>query len=149
MFDSQKIGMQRLPSKGVEGGAGGGAKEGGLGPVAGAVNRVPEEWMSEVCDMNPNLVGSAGFQAAFDQTHRGFSRRRSFRIRLAFVFLQHLPVRDRLPTSLTHRHFFPRMRVPVDRRVDGPARTIRDSPGEGEISALKLPGAPVIRELRG
>ena len=56
---------------------------------------------------------------------------------------------DGLAAALAHRHFLPRMRMAVDRRIDGAARPVRHAPDEGEIAAPHRAGAAVVGELRG
>ena len=56
---------------------------------------------------------------------------------------------DGLAAALAHRHFLPRMRMAVDRRIDGAALPVRHAPDEGHIAAPHRAGAAVVGELRG
>ena len=56
---------------------------------------------------------------------------------------------DGLTAALAHRHMVAGARAAVDRPVDGPLRTFRRTPDEGEIAALeRLAAAAVAGELR-
>src|ERR1700674_4020541 len=103
--------------------------------------------------MHPNLVGAAGFEAAQEQAGDWLSwpraspcpRARPVRRAVAF---EHFPVGYCLAPALAHCHAVARLRVAVDRPVDGAARPIRRSPDEGEIGALeRLAAAAMVGEL--
>ena len=51
--------------------------------------------------------------------------------------------------AVAHRHFFPGVGMPVDRRVDGAVQAVGHAPHERQIAALHFVGAAMIGELRG
>src|SRR5579864_7600448 len=105
------------------------------------VDRITEQRMAGMGEMDPDLVRAPRLQPAGQQ--RGD--------RLAIVAVEGLadfPMGDRLAPTLAHRHFLPRMRMPVDRRDDRAVRPTRYAPDKGEIAALHGAGPAVIGELR-
>ena len=84
----------------------------GFGAKSGPVGLVSEQRMADRGQMNPNLVGPAGFEPA----ERGGSPpaarlfppwrllRRHFGGLVAAVTLEHLPMRDGLAAAFAHRH---------------------------------------------
>ena len=59
--------MQGLSSKARQGGPRRGRQAGRLGLEAGAVDRIAEQGVAGMGEMDANLMGPAGFQPAFDQ----------------------------------------------------------------------------------
>ena len=73
----------------------------------GAVHRVPQQGVTDVGHMHPDLVGAPGLQAALD-------------VGVAPQVLQHRPVGHRPPAlKLVHRHLFPVGGVAEDGGVHG------------------------------
>jgi hypothetical protein len=60
-------GMEGLATEIFEGGARTFRKPPGAGKEAFAIERVPQKRVAQMAQMDPNLVGSASFEAAFDQ----------------------------------------------------------------------------------
>src|ERR1019366_8839890 len=98
--------MQSLSAKILQGGAGGGGKQAGLGLEAGAVSGVAQDRMADMGQMHPDLVSAAGLQRAGDEAGD----------RLAVAAgkaLQHLPVGDGLATAGAHDALVAGMRIAV------------------------------------
>ena len=71
VLDRQYMGMERLPAKGFEGGLGRFGQQGGLGAEPRSVDVIAQERMADRGQMDPNLVGAAGFEPAGEQAcHR-------------------------------------------------------------------------------
>ena len=64
VFDRQNMGMQRLSGKICEGCTGFRRQKGRFGAESGPINLVSQQWMADRGQMDPNLVGPAGFKAA-------------------------------------------------------------------------------------
>src|SRR5579864_5144381 len=104
------MGMEGLPAKGAQGRLGFRRQKGGFGAKTAAVDLVAHDRVADRGQMDPNLVGSAGFQpAGYEAGHR---RRGLFRFsgladpsrsRLSRVALEHLPMGDRLAAALANR----------------------------------------------
>src|ERR1035437_8333801 len=121
--------MQGLPSKTFQDGAGGGGKQAGLGLEAGAVAGVAQDRMPDMGQMHSNLVGAAGLQGASQQAGD----------RLAVGAdraLERLPMGYRLAAAFAHSAFVARLRMTVERSVDGAFRAGGRAPDQGEIAAL-------------
>ncbi|MGY4340437.1 hypothetical protein ACVWW3_005343 [Bradyrhizobium sp. LM2.9] len=58
-------------------------------------------------------------------------------------------MRHGLAAALAHRHLLARMRVAVDRRINGAAMAAGQPPRERHVAAPHRSGAAVIGELRG
>src|SRR5580700_10846519 len=149
------MGMQRLPAKGLERSLGVGGQKGGFGAKTAAIDLVAHDRMADRSQMDPDLMGPAGFQPAGQEArHWGL---RLFRLpgpadpsrpRLARIALQHLPMGDRLAAALAHRHAVAGFWVAVDRLIDGAVGAVGRAPDEGEIAALeRLITLAVIGEL--
>src|SRR5580704_16872473 len=67
MFEGHYIGMQRLPAKDGERSAGCGWKQFFLGAKSAAVDVVAEERMAHGGEVDTDLVGASGLQAAGEQ----------------------------------------------------------------------------------
>src|SRR5471030_2360600 len=106
------------------------------------VNAVAEQGMPDMSQMHPDLMGAAGLELAGEQGGDRVARG-------AIETLLHLPMGDGLAAGLAHRHFFPRMRMPVDRRIYGAALPVRDTPGKRHIAAPHRAGAAMVGELLG
>src|SRR5664280_481143 len=122
--------MQRLSSKTLQYRAGGGGQQAGLGLEAGAVAGVAHDWMPDMGEMHPDLVGAAGLQRAGQQAGD----------RLAVgpgIALQYLPMGHRFAAARAHGALVARLRMAVERSVDGAFRTVGRAPDQGEIAALK------------
>src|SRR5581483_5707294 len=140
--------MQGLSAKTPGHGLGLRAEQSELSLEALAVELVAEERVPDMGEVHPDLVRASGLQSA------GKEARDSLAVGPG-IALQHLPMGDGCAAALAHRAFFPRMRVPVERRVDRPARALRRVPDEGEVAALQhavlfaflgeLPGEAAMR----
>src|SRR6516164_7509058 len=105
--------------------------------------------------MNPNLVGPAGFEAGGEETSY-VSRRVTGLLPCMWsrgfccgVALQYLPVGHRCATTLSDRHAVPGPRVAIDRPVNLAMRAVGGTPDKGEVTALdRRAAAPVIGKLR-
>src|SRR6516165_12687866 len=111
--------------------------------------------MTERGQMDPNLMGPAGFEPADQETCHCLGPVRASLLGVrprrlgGAVALQHLPECYGLASALAHRHAVARPRIAVDRAIDPPVRAVGRTPGEGEIAALERPGAAaVIGKLR-
>ena len=74
-------------------------------PAAAPVERIPDDRVAKVLEVDADLVGSAGAGLAF---HEGFS----------FEGGDDAVVRGGFPSALAHRHFLPVNGVPADGRLD-------------------------------
>jgi len=113
----------------------------GLGLEARAVNVVPNERMPGVAEMNPDLMGSPGFELTGEKCRH----RLAVTAREAF---QEFPVSDGFAAALAHGHFFAGVRVAVDRLIDGAPRAVGGAPDERHIAAAQRARAAVVGELR-
>src|SRR5947207_2051756 len=101
MFDRQDIGMEGLSAKGLERRLGFQRQKRALGAKTRSIDLVAQQGMPDRGQMQPNLVGTAGFEAAEEETGHRRSRTRlaarvrSMSVRHAVAF-EHFPVRDRL-----------------------------------------------------
>ena len=131
-----------MASEGGQGGLAFGAEVAGLGLEVRAIDAVAQQRMADMGEMHPDLMGAAGLELAGQQ--------RGDRLAVAPVegFLD-FPMGDGLAAAFAHRHFLPRMRMPVDRRIDGAALAVGHVPGERHVAAPHRAGAAVIGELRG
>src|SRR6185312_5172749 len=132
--------MQGLPAKGGQSGLCGWRQAGRFGAEAGAVVGVAEQRMPDVRHMHPDLVGSAGFEPAFDQAGDRLTVS-------AGIALQHLPMCDGFAAAFAYRAFVAGLRMTIERRVDGAFGTARGAPYKREVAALELSGTAVIGEL--
>ena len=150
------MGMQRLPAKGPKRGLGFRRQKGGFGAESAAIDLVAHDRMADRGQMDPNLVGPAGFQPA---GHKARHRRLGFfwlsgladpsGSRPTRKALQHLPMGDRLAAALAHRHAVAGFWVAVDRLVEDAVGAIGRAPNEGEIAPLeRFVGLAMIGELR-
>jgi len=64
MFETEHMGVQRLPSERRERGTGALGQADGLGLEARAVGVVTEQWMTRMGEVYPNLVGAPGLKPA-------------------------------------------------------------------------------------
>src|ERR1700722_20164489 len=92
-------------------------------------------------EMHPDLMGAAGLE---------FARKKgSHRLAVgAIEAFDDFPMGDGVAASFTDRHFFPRVRMPVDRGIDRAALPVRHPPDESEVAAPHLAGLAVVGELR-
>src|SRR5215472_8027538 len=118
------MGMQCLPAKAGERGLRGCGQMRSLGAKAGAINRVAQQRMSEGGQMDPNLMGPAGFEAASQKARHHLRSNRAFLLAMGArrlggaVALQHFPDRYGLAPALAYRHAIARPRVAVDRAIN-------------------------------
>src|SRR5689334_2216348 len=97
--------------------------------------------MSDMGEVDTNLVGSTCFQSACKKARQRFAVRSK-------KALQHLPVGyGRSPVG-ADRLFVPRMGVPSERGIDGAFCAIRRSPYKREVATLEGPFA-FLGELFG
>src|SRR6476620_11267 len=129
--------MQSLPSKGLQRLLGPGRQPARLGFEAGAVGGVAQKRMAGMRQMDPDLVGAPGLEAALDQARYRFAV-------LAVEALQHLPVGDGVAPATADRHAVATLRMPVDRLVDGALGARRRAPDERQIAAPQRAGAAVV-----
>src|SRR5215471_986851 len=136
------MGMKSLPAKAGESGLRGCGQTRRLGAKADPINRVAHQRMSEGGQMDPNLMGPAGFEAASQKAGHHLRSIRAFLLAVGArrfggaVALQHFPERYGLAPALAHRHAIARPRVAVDRAINPAMGAFGRSPGEGEIAAL-------------
>src|SRR3979411_193444 len=99
-----------------------------------AIDAVAQQGMADMGEMHPDLMGAAGLELASQQCCD----------RLAVSSNEGVlkcPVVDGLAAALTHRHFLPGVGMPVDRRIDGAALTVRQVPYPGHVSRPHRAGA--------
>ena len=89
--------------------------------------------------VDPNLVGSAGFEPQFQKACDRLPR--------GPVPLHHLPMGDGFATTLSDGHLVPSMRVPGNWGLDRAPRSFRRAPGKTPIDASERSGPSVIGEL--
>src|ERR1051326_921981 len=133
--------MQRLSSKTLQNGPGRGGQTGRSGPESRAIDGVTHERVADMGHMNPDLVGAAGLQPAFDEARDGFSV-------LAGEALQNAPMGDRGPATGSYRDLVAAPRMAAERGVDRALRCQRRAPDEGQVGALKGAGPAMVSELR-
>src|SRR5215813_5860870 len=100
-----------------------------LGLEMGAIDEVAQQGVADMGQMHADLVGAAGFQATGKQAgcRPAIS---AGKLRADFI------MGNRGATALAHSHFFARVRVAVDWRINCAAGTARNAPDEREIAAL-------------
>src|SRR5882724_1349799 len=101
--------MQRLASKGRQCGLAFKAEMTGLGLEMWAIDGISHQGMADMGEMHPDLMGPPGIEPAGEEA----GDRPAVASRKCFP---DLPMGDRLAAALAHRHFFPGVGVPVDRR---------------------------------
>src|SRR5260370_27016488 len=114
----------------------------GLGFEMRAIHAVAHQGVADMGEVYPDLMGAAGLELAGEQ------RRDRFAVAPVKGFLD-LPVGDRLAAGVTYCHFLPGIRMPVDRRIDGAALAVRDTPYEWHVAPPHPAGAAVIGRLLG
>src|SRR5262245_38378974 len=132
--------MEGLSSKGLGRGGGFRGQPGYFGAESRPIDRIADQRVAGMGQMDAYLVGTASFQPAGEEA----------RNRLAVgaqVTLQHLPVGDGFAAAGPDRHLVPGVGMPVDRLLDGPARPVGYAPGKGQIAAPERPGAAMIGKL--
>ena len=102
VFDRQYIGMQGLSAKGRQRALRRLRQKRRFGPKSRSVNLIAHQGMTDRGQMDPDLMGPAGFEPASQQAARpalpaGIAL-------LAAIALQHLPMRHRLPPAFANRH---------------------------------------------
>src|ERR1700722_3985236 len=138
MVEAENGGVQSLPAQRQERGSRGRLQPSRLGLEARAIDRITEQRMAYMREMNPNLMRAAGFQSA------GYQGRR------AQQFLD-APMRDggTAARRFHDRHFLPLTRMAAERRVDPAGARVERAPGNREIFANQRPGAAMVGEQRG
>ena len=131
-----------MASEGFQGGLAVRAEVAGLGFEVRAIDAVAHQGVADVSEMHPDLMGAAGLQLTGQQCRDRFAV-------AAVEGLLNFPMGDGLAAAVAHRHLFPRIGMPVDRRIDGAARAARHVPGERHVAAPHRAGAAVIGELLG
>src|SRR5271166_3151550 len=106
--------------------------------------------MSDRGQMDPNLMGPAGFEPAGQEAGHRLRFIRTFllnvgarRLRGA-IALQHLPERYGRAPALAHRHAVARPRIAFDRTIDPAVLAVGRTPGKGEIAALERRAATAV-----
>src|SRR5688572_14568280 len=115
MYDRQQIGMQGLSSKGRQRALRLLAQPRRLGAIAGGISLIAEQRVTDMGEVDADLMGPASLQPAVEQ-----ARDRQVLIFAvpAGVGLQQVPMGDRLTAALAHRALVACTGVPVERRVD-------------------------------
>jgi hypothetical protein len=91
--------------------------------AAPGVDRIADDWMSDVLQMHSNLMGAATVQVQTEKIGHCESS-------------DHTGVRASRPSGRDHGHPFPILRVPRQRRVDDRATLVQMTPGERRISSM-------------
>src|SRR5437763_1268273 len=117
--------MQSLSSKHRQGFRSGIWEARRLGLEAGAVDRIAHERMAQMGEMDPDLMGAAGFETAGEEARDRLAV-------CAVVGLEPLPMSNCLAPIRPHRHLVPSMRMPAERLVDAALRPVEDAPHEGQ-----------------
>src|SRR5690349_21501202 len=133
--------MERLSAKALERRPRAQRQAAGLCPIARTVGAVTHDRVTNMGEMNADLVRAPGVESAFDQ-----ARDRRLAV-VARITLKHLPVRHRGPAALAHCAPVARMGMAVERRVNRALRTRRGSPNQRQIAALQR-SFRLIGELR-
>src|SRR5688572_20443208 len=122
--------MQGLSSKGLDRFGGFWAQSGDFRAESRPVDRIADQGVAGMGQVDPDLVGAAGLQPAGQQAR--------YRLAVgAYEALQHLPMGDSLPAALPDRHLVPGMGVAVDRLLDGAPGPVGRPPDEGEVAAFQ------------
>ena len=122
--------MQSLSAKALQCGTGLWTEAAGFGPEPGTVGYVPKNRVSDMGEVDPDLVGTPGFEGTGEQASQGLS------VWSGETF-QHLPMGHCGPTVLTHGLFVAGMRMTSEWGADRSLRTIRRTPNQGQIAALQ------------
>src|SRR5215471_3050441 len=122
--------MQSLPAKALQGVSRLGKEAVGFGLEPGPVGRVPQNGVSDMGEMDPDLVGTPRFEGAGEKA----GQRLSVGSEKTF---QHLPVGDRVPTVLTHALFVASVGVASEWGINRALRAIRRTPNESQIAPLE------------
>src|SRR6185436_18315680 len=107
---------------------------------ARTVGFVAEKRMTDFGKMHTDLMGAAGFQAAFDETGNRFSAR-------PFVSRPQPVMRDGVAPARAYSHFHTRSGIAGDRFVDNPFSGFWYAPGNREITSLQATTAAMISKL--
>src|SRR5579883_3399202 len=134
------MGMEGLSAKGGESRLGPFRQQRRLGPKAGPVSGVPEQRMAGGSEVDPDLVGAAGFKLACEEARYRLASVAGLALasppaRCPGIALDDLPVGDGLAAAVAHGHAVARLGMAVDRGLDGAPRPGRRPPDEGEIAA--------------
>ncbi|MND98608.1 hypothetical protein D3C80_909680 [compost metagenome] len=146
MFEGEQIGMQRLARKAANGAFCRFFQQVRLGAEGGAIFGITDQRIADMGHMHADLVGAAGFQAAFH--HRG----EAGGVRSFMVTLHHLIMGDRLAGVIRILVFdgaFGAVGTAAECCVDGAAQGARAAPDDGLVGPLQRSGAAVIGKLRG
>src|SRR5579863_6199088 len=126
MGESQGSGVQRLPVESREFFLRAQAQQGCLGLEAAAVETVAKQRVTEMRQMDTDLMRPSGLKAAADEA----CDRRTVAPRECFA---KLPMRHRFPALRRYGHFFAIGLVARERRLDRAPRIARHAPDESEI----------------
>ena len=152
--------MQGLPAKVRQGSLSIGREQSAFGSKSRPIGWIAHDWMADRGQMDPNLMGSAGFEPASEQARDRLGwlpgpgappdpLAAVWQPGAARIPLQGLPVSDSLSAPLPHCHMVAGMGRSVDRTVDGALGPLRRPPDEGQIAAFEpVPVAAVAGELR-
>ena len=111
VFQGEQIGVQGLPAEGGECILTLAAEVAGLGLEVRAIDGIAHQGVADMAEVHPDLMGSPGLELA--------GEKRGDRLAVAPLIRRlQFPMRDRLASARTHRHFFAGIGMPVDRRVD-------------------------------
>src|SRR6478752_5755816 len=124
--------MQGLSSKGPQCSPCLRPQTAGFGLKSGAVGGITQNWVSDMGEVHPDLVGTPCFESTCEEA----SDRLAVRPKKA---LQDLPMGNGRAAASTHGLLVARVRVAVERGVNCPLRAFRCAPHQGEVSALEWP----------
>src|SRR5215470_6835679 len=132
--------MQGLSSKGCERISSCFRELGRLGLEARSVDRITQQWVTDMGEVDADLVGPAGLQFAGEQARDRLAvgSRKSLKL---------LPVGYGLAAICPHCHLVAGVGMAAERLVDGAAGAVRGAPYKGEIATPHRPGAAVVCEL--
>src|SRR5262245_25615508 len=122
--------MQSLSAKAFQGVSRLGGEAVGFGLESGSVGRVPQNGVSEVGEMDPDLVGTPRFEGTGEKAGQRLS------VGSGKTF-QHLPMGNRVPTILTHALFVSGVGVASEWGVDRALGAIGRTPDESQIAPLE------------
>src|SRR4051794_2346654 len=115
-------------------------QQGGLGFEAGAIRVVAEQGMTDVGEMDADLVGPAGLEPTSEEGGDRFAVGSD-------VGFEEPPMRDRLSAAFAHSLFVPSLGVTLERSIDRASGPAWAPPNKGQIFALECAIPAMVGKL--